>query len=121
MFVEIIHTGFLSQCTFFSLRFNLRNFSMQNKIKYKSITSHFLCVCANSVEIRKSSGGSLVEVGSGDENFVPLDIGGRSSRSESKVSCGKGDIDLSSVSSSTRSLSISSVSSAVSTPSHSAR
>ena len=63
-----------------------------------------------------------MEVGSGDENFKPLDIGGGKSRSESKVSCGKGDIDLSSVSS-TRSHSISSasVSSAVSTPSHSAR
>ena len=63
-----------------------------------------------------------MEVGSGDENFVPLDIGGRNSRTERKVSCGKGDIDLSSVSS-TRSHSVSSASasSAMSTPSHSTR
>ncbi|XP_076464415.1 LOW QUALITY PROTEIN: ribosomal protein S6 kinase delta-1-like [Babylonia areolata] len=52
---------------------------------------------ATSVEVRKSSSGSLVEVGSGDEHFVPQEVGGggRDSRSSSKVSCGKGDLDLS--------------------------
>ncbi|KAL8589734.1 hypothetical protein ACOMHN_027242 [Nucella lapillus] len=75
---------------------------------------------SGSVEVRKSSRGSLVEVGSGDENFLPLEVGGREGRAGSKVSCGKGDLDLSTegLPSTPPSTSSTSTSSAVSTPSH---
>nr|KAG5714465.1 hypothetical protein BaRGS_006911 [Batillaria attramentaria] len=70
-------------------------------------------------DVRKTPAGSFVETGAGDENFVPVDLRGLTESMEQKVLCGRGDIDLSSHGS-TRSQSISSASSALSTPSHTA-
>lgn len=75
---------------------------------------------SRNVEVRKDSSGSLVEIGIGDENFMPLDFGGLGDFTESKVSCGRGDLDLSNHGS-LRSQSVSSASSALSTPSTSGK